>query len=390
MTRTSGDPSLLRRMNAAAALRELMQADRPLTVAELARRVGITRPPTESIVADLVAGSWAQEQLPEPEDVRSAGRPARRYRFRADAGRVLGIDIGAHKTLAVVTDLRGTVLAERRTSLSPEEGATGRLAAVRRNAVRCLSAAGSSRQRLTAAGIGTTGVVDDEGRVALSHVLPEWTGLDLRSAVGRWLSCPVLVENDMRLGALGERWRGAARDADDVVLLHAGRRLSTGLLLDGRPRRGSHGAAGEIGHLAYLNWLHSFERFAPYDDPAAGEERPAEAAQRVFEAARHGDRAAAELVDAFARELAAGLAAMVLAIDPDIVVIGGGLSRTGELLAGPVRGYLSDHCLFPPRVATSELGDEAVALGAVRHALDHVERSLLAGDLPALPSVHPG
>ncbi|WP_405943653.1 ROK family protein [Streptomyces sp. NBC_00932] len=386
MARTSGDPSILRQLNSAAALRALMEAPGALTVAQLGSVIGVTRPPAERIVNELIAGSWAEEE--PPTAARQVGRPARRYRFRADAGHVIGIDIGAHKTLAAAADLRGDVRAERRAALDPEMGAAARLAAARDNALACLQSAGLAPDGLLAAGIGTSGVIDERGQVALCSILPEWTGLDLTATAGEFLpGVPVLVENDVRLGALAEHWRGAAQGAEDVILLHAGRRLSAGLLLGGRPRRGSHGAAGEIGHLSYLNWMHSFERFADYREGEHGPAAGAEPAARVFAALRDGDRQAGYLVDAFARELADGLAAMVLAVDPEIVVIGGGLSRAGELLAGPVRRHLAAHCLFPPEVAVSGLGDEAVALGAVRLAADGVKERLLTGPLRPAPAL---
>lgn len=389
MTRSSGDSSLLRQLNSAAVLRALLAAPGALTVAELARAVGVSRPPAEQIVADLVRARWAEEEPPLEGSARTVGRPARRYRFRADAGSVLGIDIGAHKTLAVTADLRGAVLATRRLRLDPVWNADRRLAAVRRNALACVAQAGTAPEALLAAGIGSTGVIDGEGRVALSQLLPEWTGLDLAGAARGFLPCPVLVDNDIRLGALAEHWRGAARGVPDVVLLHAGRRLSAGVVIGGLPRRGAHGAAGEIGNLASLDWAHSFERFdgrhrsAGDGDPGGGD--PGDAARRVFAALRDGDRRAGYLVDAFARELAEGLAAMVLALDPDVVVIGGGLSRAGELLAEPVRRHLGSRCLFPPKVVASELGDEAVALGAVRLALTHMETGLLSNPMSEGP-----
>ncbi|MGA5064252.1 ROK family protein [Streptomyces exfoliatus] len=96
----------------------------------------------------------------------------------------------------------------------------------------------------------------------------------------------------------------------------------------------------------------------------------------VFAAAEAGDPQAVARVDRFARVVAQGLAAMVLTVNPDLVVIGGGLSRAGDAVASPVRDHLGRLCLDPPEVVVSTLGTEAVSLGAVRLALEHLNTEL--------------
>src|SRR5262245_4528873 len=93
-----GDLTRLRQLNALAAIRTMRGAP-PLTLTELARRTGLSRPSTEDVVQDLITQGWVTDA---PPVLGGMGRPARRYRFRSDAGHVLGIDVGAHKILAIV------------------------------------------------------------------------------------------------------------------------------------------------------------------------------------------------------------------------------------------------------------------------------------------------
>jgi predicted NBD/HSP70 family sugar kinase len=100
------------------------------------------------------------------------------------------------------------------------------------------------------------------------------------------------------------------------------------------------------------------------------------AAGDVFVAAREGDRKAAAAVRRYVRDLAIGASALVLALDPELVVIGGGFSRSADMLLEPLRRELDRWCIRTPEVRVSAFGDEGVALGAVRLALDHVDGEL--------------
>ncbi|OXM52106.1 transcriptional regulator [Amycolatopsis thailandensis] len=315
---SGGDPSLLRRLNAIAVLRALYAAEE-LTLAELVKASEVSRPTVEEIATDL-GGQGLVEEVPlSPGAPRPVGRPAKRYRFRPEAGQVAGLEVGPHRALCLVADLRGEVIGRARAELTPEMDASDRLGTAR----RMLDVAVRGHANVRVLGIGTTGVVSG-GKVVRDDRLPGWTGVDLPTEFGG--GCPVLAGNDTKLATLAEHWRGVAHGVDDVVYVRAGRTVSLGLLLGGKLHDGHHGAAGEIGVL------------------------------------RRGG-GFVELV-----------AASVLAVDPQLVVIGG----SGDWLTAPLRAELTRLCLFPVRVEASTLGEDSVALGAVRLALSRVERELFS------------
>ncbi|WP_326791709.1 ROK family protein [Streptomyces sp. NBC_00841] len=381
-----GDPSALRRRNLATMLSNVYEHGAQ-TVTELARSTGLSRPTCEEGVVELVAQGWAAETAPpDPTAARQPGRPAKRYEFNADAGRVLGVDVGAHKILTMVADLRGAVTAVRRTDVDPALPAKERLAAMGDAVTACLASEPSAdHSPLLAAVIASPGIIDAEGRVVLSNPLPELTGLNLADELARILGPgrvdgPIRAENDMRLAALAEQWRGVAAGVPDLVYIHAGHRMGAAVLIDGKPYRGRRGAAGEIGTLGLLDWANSYRRLLSYvPDSTTGD-----ATLRVFTDLREGNARAREFVDSFARDLATGVAVMSMTIDPTLVVVGGGISRAGDDIIEPVRQHLIDLCLFPPEVKASSLGDESVALGAVRNGLQQMEARLF-GPIPSSP-----
>ncbi|MFF7157549.1 ROK family protein [Streptomyces sp. NPDC008139] len=391
-TPSGGDLSRLRQLNSLAVLGELRSAP-AMTLTELSRRTGLSRASTEDVVRELLDNGWLAEV---PAAAGMVGRPARRFRFRADAGRVLGVDIGGHKILALVADLDGTVLHSARVAVAPAMGRKERLAALDGAVAGALAGGGLTTGDLWATGVATTGLVDGAGRVMLSEALPEWTGVDVGAHLRRLVGGPALVENDSKLAALAESWCGAARYAKDVVVILAGLRTGAGLIIDGKLHRGFGNAAGEIGALPASGWIRAQEHLrawppqagpAPERTGSSGSGRGAgahadkavdqeAAAEAVFEAARAGDRKAAAVVRRYVRDVAVGTAALVLTLDPELVVIGGGFSRSADLIAEPLRRELDRWCIRTPEVRISEFGDEGVALGALRLALDHVDRQL--------------
>jgi predicted NBD/HSP70 family sugar kinase len=379
MVTTGTDLTRLRELNSLSIVRAL-RGSPPSTVTELATRTGLSRPATDVMVQGLVADGWVA--VVEPDGSSVVGRPARRYRFNAGTGHVLGVDVGAHKVLAMVADLDGTVVETARLPVAPDADPRARLAVVDAAIDETLAATGMRPEEIWAVTVGVTGPVDATGRTTLFTPLPGWASVNLAEHLAGRFPCPIQVENDCKLAAVAERWQGAARDADDIVYLLAGMRSGAGLIIDGTLRRGYGGAAGEIGALPAVRWLTAPSHLQNCPSLPAGV-GPDDAAAWVFRAARSGDKAARTAVRRYTRDLAVGTAALVLALDPQVVVLGGGFSRSADLILDQLARELRRTCLRVPEIRASTLGDESVALGALRLALDEVDTRLLSAGLSA-------
>lgn len=365
---SSTDQAFIRAHSARAALRALRHTGRPSTLSQLAKTAGLSRPTVESVLADLTARGWTEEL---PPDDGAMGRPARRFRFNAAAGHAVGLDIGMRKALAIVADLSGRIVTTRRCALGDDLPGPERLRLSGELVDACLQESRLAPSSLWALTVGLPGLMDRAGRMTRSTVLPDLTGVNLNGYFADRFGCRVDADNDANLATLAEHWRGCARHVDDVVYILAGRRTGAGMIVGGRLHRGPNGAAGEIGNLRMLGWWD-----APGDLEAHGAD-----AEAVFSAAL-ADPDAGAAVQAYTGALSNGIAAMVLTLDPDLVVIGGGLSRAGErLLLPPLRDRLAELCLTAPRIEVSALGDESVALGAVRTALDRIDREVFDAGL---------
>jgi predicted NBD/HSP70 family sugar kinase len=376
---TGTDLTRLRELNTLSVVRAL-RGSPPSTVTELAARTGLSRPSVDVIMQSLVGDGWVTTIEPTGSSV--VGRPARRYQFNAAAGHVIGVDVGAHKILALVADLDGTVVHTVRRQVAPDADPKVRLTALDKAVADCLAQARLSPEDLWALTVGVTGPVDATGRTSLFTPLPGWSTVDPIAHLAARFPCPIQVENDCKLAAVAERWHGVGQDADDLVYLLAGMRTGAGLILDGTLRRGYGGAAGEIGALRAVRWLTAPSHLE--NCPGAPDTiSPDDKAAWVFTAAREGNQDAATAVRRYVRDLAVGAAALVLALDPQVVVVGGGFSRSADLILEPLHRELRRLCLRVPEVRASTLGDESVALGALRLGLDEVDQRLLSTGLSA-------
>ncbi|WP_285580362.1 ROK family transcriptional regulator [Herbidospora sp. NBRC 101105] len=378
MDAAGADVSRLRELNSLSIVRA-MRGQPPATVTELAGRTGLSRPGTDVVVRGLVTDGWVKVVEPDGSTV---GRPARRYRFNADAGHVFGVDIGAHKILVLLSNLEGEVLRSRRLPVDPDADPAERLAVLDAALTDCLTEACLSPGQIWAITVGVTGPVDASGRTSLFTPLPGWASVSPADHLAARFGCPISVENDCKLAAVAERWQGAAQDADDIVYLQAGMRIGAGLIIDGTLRRGFGGAAGEIGALKTLRWLTAPSRLENCPGMPA-DVHPNDKAAWVFERAREGDRDALTTLRRYAKDLAVGTAALVLTLDPQVVVLGGGYSRSADLIIDPLLQELERLCLRVPEVRASNLGADGVALGALRIALDQIDAQLFADGMPA-------
>ncbi|MGO1054736.1 ROK family transcriptional regulator [Crossiella sp. CA198] len=368
--------ALVRELNLHAVYRAVRQTH-PVTRADLARQLRTSKPTIGRAVEALLAAGLIEE-VAAPED--AAGYSAVYFGPRAGAAAVLALDLGTRYLRGMVTDLDGAELARIDVLVDGHRPARV-LAAVAGLRDQLVAAAGVTPELVT---MGIAGVIEPRTGVVYSANQQDLDGFAAAAGLRAALGCPVLVENDINLAAVGEGWRGAGAGVRDFAFLHIGSGVGAGLVLGGELHRGRNGAAGEI------DFVPEGQRFQP-DSPAA-DAFLAQVWQRsdfvncedVLAAARAGDRRALDLVAWEADRIAEHAARLTSVVDLGLIVLGGGIGLNGDLLAEPVRAALSWLTAYPPEIEISRLGEAAILTGAVATGLRSVLTDLVTRRVAAL------
>lgn len=388
-------PTAVRRTSLGGVLSYAWDAE-VFTASDAMAAVGLTRSTTIDVIEELVEIGL----LDELENARAVGdyrkgRPARRFRLRADAAVVVGIDLAPDHILTVVANLRGEVLVRRasHTDLAHDSPAERRDAAAA--AVDdALLAAGRTRADVLSLCAGVPAPVDASGS-SPAHRNGFWRRMnpDLSEMFGAWAPI-VRVINDASLAAVAEGSVGAAAGVRDHVTLLCGRFLGAGVVVDGNLLRGAHGGVGEMvafDHVAGVGGAGGLsERAAEWarESIAAGTVSPDSAlvalppseltGAAVFRLAREGDDDAARIVERAGHALSVITGVMGSLFDPRRVVVSGIDPVDAAQLVAAARESLPLELDLPaPELVASRLGLDVICTGAVSAALDAARSGVL-------------
>jgi len=320
----------------------------------------------------------------------------------------LGVDVGGTKILAALVAPSGEIVARERRETPREEPPRASVKAILAAMDGALAAAGVGASRLAAIGLAIPGVVDpDRGRVVVTPNM-NLSGVQIASAVRKVYPVPVALGNDVNLGTLGEKWLGAARRARSAVGIFVGTGIGGGVIVDGRLVRGAREAAGEIGHIVMLPGgprcgcgNHGCLEALASRSAIERELRAGMAAGRrtglgkligrrrgpikskvLRRALKARDPLATEVIRRAAEILGYACLTVRHLVDPDVIVLGGGvIEACGGFVLPIVQKIVKADALPGARkggeVVESELGDDAVALGAAALAMEAVGKSPL-------------
>ncbi len=362
----------------------------PMTRPELASRTSLSRPTVAESVRRLI-----DTGLIVDAGVRR-GRPGRVptfYGLAPTAGYVIAVDIGGDNLRITAADIAGTVHLEQRQP-TRADGARQVAKQASKMIQKAVEVIGDQVGPLRRLGVSAPGVIHADGRtMSTAHNLGDDGVFDLLTPLEAAVDAPVVIDNNVNLAALGERWRGHARDVATFAFLAVGAGIGMGLVHNGELVRGAHGAAGEVAYLPLPGSVPPAQR-GHGKEPLAAEaggygilaavrarrfwpelRRPTTVAE-LFAQAAAGVPTAVEMVAAEGRQLGLTVASACAVFDPELVVLGGGVGSSPMLLP-IVRETVEGLVPFPPRVETSALGEDASLTGALAIALDGARADLL-------------
>ena len=389
------DSRAMREVNRSIVLDIIRRGGR-VSRTDLARRSTLTKPTVSAIVEDLLARGIVQE-VGYGKTVASGGRRARLLEFNDASAAYLGICFGVDSTTVGLADARGEIRVRREvpTHHGDPEATVAAAAAL---AEEICEAAGFLRDRLQGVGVTVPGLVKVESGMVATAPNLHWTDVPVRDMLASALSVPVVVNNVTSASAIAESRVGVAKGVRSFVWAYVDSGVGAGIVIDGHVFSGTQGFSGEIGHCAVvaggplcscgmrgcLETLVSGPAIVRAAEAAlaAGEKTSLRAAApldqaAVIAAARAGDAVALRIFAAVGEHLGVGVSYLVNILDPQMIVLGGGVMEAGDLLLEATSRSMAHHSLKGSRipVVVSALGDDAGLIGAVFAAMDQSVRS---------------
>jgi predicted NBD/HSP70 family sugar kinase len=376
------------------ALLRHVRKGRARSRAELVALTGASRNTISARVDQLIEANLLEEG---GRGWSTGGRPPTILQFNSRAGCVLAVDLGVTSVDVAVTDLSAQVLATVGHPIDIADGPGPVLAEVDRLAQKVLADAGLAPADVRAVGVGVPGPVEfSTGRPSHPPIMPGWHDYPIPGAFARY-ECPVYVDNDVNVMALGEL--GVADSADDVLVVKVGTGIGCGVIVEGRVYRGAQGSAGDIGHIYVArpdgrtvlcrcgneNCLEAIAGGGALLRDALAAGLPVTSTRQVIELADHGDGAAVELVRNSGRTIGTVLAALVNFFNPHRIVMTGGVARAGApLLAGIREAVYGRSMPLAARALEITVSDAPDMSGRVGAALMAIEEFLDEDSVRAL------
>lgn len=376
----------------------------PLSRVMLAQCLGLSRTTVSSIMDTLLQEGFVREGHFLDATPRG-GRRAILVHFNADAGRILGIDVGRTHLTMILTNLAPEIVAQRSVSFDTERGPDICLPILISEIRTFVEASATNWETIAGIGIGIPGPLStDLHRLSSPPHMPGWDNIDIWEPLHTAFHKPVYIDNDANMGALGESRCGAGRGNTDLAYIKIGTGIGGGLILNGRIYRGHQGSAGELGHLTIdengpqcvcgnrgcletlagmraivadarqgLSLAHKHEPDRNVETGEAGK-RMYNDIEDVVKAAQQGDAACIAALERAGERIGLALAGLVNLFNPASIVLDGSVARSGEILLGSVRRVVASTSLPAAwkgtRLLIGELGATAIALGAALTVLD--------------------
>lgn len=352
----SGDLQCLRRANTEALIAALDNANTPLSVAELAHQIGVSRTTVESILVDLGSGGMLKESVGEVS--RKGGRPARYFELDYEAGIIGGIIFNQDELIITLANLDGRIIFSKATGVAAKVHRPKLSIKLLEEALQFVKKKEEDLRCVTVSIIGET---TPTGRKLQKEHFPDLSDENFFNDYAALFGCPVLFHNDADLVAMVEYQELSAEEKPKVlVTVSISWAFGGGVIIDGKLFTGANSGSAEIGHDEYFGWPSAFREFdrfrAEHNMTIRG----------AYAVAQDGDEEALAAFQAFIRCGMPGIRALVCAFDPDLLIISGLASMLPETVLEVVQKDLAETLPVYPKVICSQLKGFALEKGTIQ------------------------
>ncbi|SHG06944.1 ROK family transcriptional regulator [Ornithinibacillus halophilus] len=327
---------------------------------DISKALQISKPTISTIVDELLEEKWIREK--ESENASSVGgrKPFHIY-FNQNAYYLIGVDIGGTSVELAIMNLAGDI--KQKASFSTQTNVDHLIEAIVNETKRLIENSKLSSDEIFGMGVGVPGITDVEKGIVIDAPSIRWKNVSLKAQLEEHLPFPVYIDNDVNVAVLGEQWKGHGTTSKNILMITLGTGIGCGIILNGSLYRGSSFAAGEIGYMvtdkksAEANYVHSFDGYGFLDShvggPAISREMQTKldasgkdtswTAKKVFQEAISGDETAIETVNESLSHLAFALINVISIINPEKIILGGGISKSIHYFLPNLRSIIKRH-----------------------------------------------
>jgi len=359
----------------------------------LAELAGLSRPTVSAFLEELERADIVEAYEDDGPRPSGGGRPPVLMTLVPRAAFAVGVDMGHEHLRVAVCDLSGDVLSDEYSAIDVDHAPRESMDLAADLITRTLQSADVSREQVIGVGMALAAPVDGgTGRLFAEGILPSWGGVNPVAEMAARVGLPVHLENDANLGALGEHVLGAGQGVEEMAYVRLSAGIGLGLVLGGHAFGGSSGIAGELGHvrvsregpICRCGNRGCLEMFAS-PNAVARLVGPDVSVTRLLALAGSGDRGATTAIAEAGELIGEALATLVTLLNPKLIVVGGDLATTGEVVLDPIRAAIARYAVPPAgaavEVVRGTLGERAEVLGAAALVLGESPQ-VLAQRLP--------
>ncbi|SER61266.1 ROK family transcriptional regulator [Salisediminibacterium halotolerans] len=390
MSNVTGSFQLMKSLNRSLVLNKIRSAG-AVSRAAIAKETKLTPPTVTNIVNELIESNLVRES---EMGTSKGGRKPVLLTINDQEFFIIGLDVGARKIRGVLTDLNAKELVADHAALYQDISADQLTERMTQMIEDLIQSAGVERTQVVGVGVGMHGIVDHEQGVARFAPTYHLKEIPIKEQLETAVKLPVFVENDAKAMALGELWFGAGRGCDNLIAVNIGVGIGAGIIFNNRLYHGHNAVAGELGHtIIDINGSPcSCGSFGCLQTVAGGDSIAERAARElasgresllrekiagkdeingeiVYECALAGDQLCIDILQETGRYLGVGMTNVINLMNPAKLIIGGGVSKAGDFILGPLQDVVSQRALTDEvkqtNISTAELQEHATVIGAV-------------------------
>lgn len=368
-----GTPEYIKVMNRNTVL-SLIVKKKSISRAMISTLTNLSKSTVSSIVEELLNENIIREKG-EGNSTKLGGRKPIELVFNPSAGYIIGIDIGASKSICVISDLSGKILLEEIIQKKNYDESIYLNQIIK--IVKEMTAKLSIEDKLIGVGVGIPGTTDIENGIARFVPKLNWVDYPIRDVLKKEFGLDVFIDNDVNMAVFGEKWLGVGKEYNNFVFVSIGDGIGSGIIIDNKIYRGNNYTGGEIGYLVLSKDALETERYTPdaygyFECVASGsaiERKMGISCKEVFERASHNDIECIKAVNEMIEYLSMGISNIVSVLSPQAVIIGGGVSKAGLGLLLSIRKEVYRLTPVKTEIVLSELGENAGVMGCVGSVL---------------------